>query len=106
MTDQDIRRVNREGPDGCARENSGLGSGGRDVWNPSVRCGRCCGLLCRIQLRDWGGSRGQDGCDALQCIACGDIIDPVIVINRRRSSRAAMGCRKTREGRPRVALAL
>lgn len=106
MRDQDLRRVNRERPDGCAQENPGPGSGGRAVRSASVRCGRCCGLLYRIQLRDWGGSRGQDGCDALQCIACGDIIDPLIVINRRRSSRAAMVHRKTREGRPRVALAL
>lgn len=53
----------------------------------SFHCGRCGGLMYRILLRDWGGSRGQDGCDALQCIACGDIIDPVIVKNRRCSGQ-------------------
>ena len=69
----------------------------------SIHCERCHGLMYRILLRDWGGSRGQDGCDALQCIACGNIIDPVIMRNRRRVSQLPMVRRRTpREGRPRV----
>lgn len=68
----------------------------------SIHCGRCHGLMYRILLRDWGGSRGQDGCDALQCIACGDIIDPVIMRNRRRVRQLPMVRRRAGEGRPRV----
>lgn len=75
-------------------------------WTASIHCGRCRGLMYRIQLRDWGGSRGQDGCDALQCIACGDVIDPVIMKNRRWSAQSAMVRRRAREGRPRFAMAL
>ncbi len=75
-------------------------------WAASFHCGRCRGLMYRIELRDWGGSRGQDGCGALQCIACGDIIDPVIVKNRRYSGQAPMVHRRARNGRPRVAMAL
>lgn len=96
----------QENPRGRTKTNCGPEEYHGAVWAMVIRCGRCCGLLCRIQLRDWGGSRGQDGCDALQCIACGDIIDPVIVKNRRRSSRPSTAHPKTREGRPRVAIVL
>ena len=68
------------------------------TWPASIHCGRCHGLMYRIQLRDWGGSRGQDGCDALQCIACGDIIDPIIVKHRRGSEQSPIVRRKTRDG--------
>lgn len=87
------------------RIESGLGLRRHVVWEASFHCGRCRGLMYRIELRDWGGSRGQDGCDALQCIACGDIIDPVIVKNRRCSGQSPMVRRKNREGRRRVAMA-
>jgi hypothetical protein len=59
----------------------------------------------RLELRDWGGSRRHDGGHALQCIACGDIVDPVIEENRRGAGRAASsGLRKTRDGRRRFAV--
>jgi hypothetical protein len=83
---------------------SGLGARRQVVWPVSVHCGRCRGLMYRIQLRDWGGTRAQDSCDALQCIACGDIIDQVIARNRRCIGQPHAGRRKTREGRPRVAM--
>ena len=89
-----------------ARREPGFSLQGPVVWEASLHCERCCGLMYRIQLRDWGGSRGPDGCDALQCIACGDIIDSVIEKNRRGSEQSPMAPRKTREGRPRIALAL
>jgi hypothetical protein len=88
------------------RIKSGLGLRHHVVWEASFHCGRCRGLMYRIELRDWGGSKGQDGCDALQCIACGDIIDPVIVKNRRCSEQSPRVRRKTRECRRRVATAL
>jgi hypothetical protein len=69
----------------------------------AVHCGRCRGLMYRIQLQDWGGGRGQGSGDALQCIACGDIIDPVIARNRRCSRPSRVARRKRRE---RVAMAL
>lgn len=75
------------------------------TWTASSHCGRCRGLMCRIELRDWGGSRGQDGSDALQCILCGDIIDPVIMRNRRRVMQPPRVGRKA-EGRFRVTMAL
>lgn len=100
------RTMGVEMPHIPARMESGLSVQGHVVWEASFHCGRCHGLMYRIQLRDWGGSRGQDGCDALQCIVCGDVIDPVIVKNRRDSEQSPMVRRKTRDGRPRVALAL
>jgi hypothetical protein len=50
----------------------------------ACRCERCSGLLYWTELREWDGSRGQDSHGALQCILCGNIIDPVIVKNRQR----------------------
>jgi hypothetical protein len=49
------------------------------------RCERCSGLLYWTELREWDGSRGQDSHGALQCILCGNVIDPVIVKNRQRT---------------------
>ena len=48
-------------------------------------CERCSGLLYWTELREWDGSRGQDSHGALQCILCGNVIDPVIVKNRQRA---------------------
>lgn len=100
-------RIMRRGVSGIReRVEPGLGVRLRVVWSASVHCGRCRGLTYRIQLRDWGGGLGQDSRDALQCIACGDIIDQVIAKNRRCSGQPHMVRQKTREGRPRVAMAL
>jgi hypothetical protein len=114
MRSQDPRRWNEEKPCDRSMESdrphaherveSGLGARRQVVWPVSVHCGRCRGLMYRIQLRDWGGTRAQDSCDALQCIACGDIIDQVIARNRRCIGQPHAGRRKTREGRPRVAM--
>lgn len=41
--------------------------------------------MCPVQLRDWGSGVGQDRFDALRCILCGEIVDPVIVRNRIRA---------------------
>ena len=100
-------RIIRRGLSGT-RERVGSGRGvRRQVVRPvSVHCGRCRGLMYRIQLRDWGGGPGQDSCDALQCIACGDIVDQVIARNRRCSGQSRVVRRKTREGRRRIPMAL
>ncbi len=116
MSSQEPQGWNRESPDGRpvpsevphvrAGDESGPRAAHRIDWAASFHCGRCRGLMYRIELRDWGGSRGQDGCHALQCIACGDIIDPVIVKNRWRARRPRMELRKAREGRRHVAMVL
>lgn len=70
-------------------EGSGLGP----VFSPCAQlggvaashCERCSGLLYWTELREWDGSRGQDCHGALQCILCGNVIDPVIVKNRERA---------------------
>ncbi len=64
----------------------------------AVRCRRCQGLMCPIELRDWTGSRGQDASRALRCLLCGDIVDEIIVSNR---SKSEGGCSDGRKGRPR-----
>lgn len=98
-------RMTRRGMSGIRdRVGSGLGAQRQAVWPGSVHCGRCRGLMYRIQLRDWGGGRGQYGCDALQCIACGDIIDPVIARNRRCFGQSRVVRRKTREVPRRVGM--
>jgi hypothetical protein len=109
MSSRELQRWNEEKPceEALGSEGSrigdqiepGLGLRHPTAWESSSHCDRCRGLMYRIELRDWGGSKGQDGCAALQCMACGDIIDPVIVKNRRCSGQPPMVRRKTREGR-------
>jgi len=100
-------RIMRRGVSGIReRVEPGLGVRRQVVCSTSVHCGRCRGLMYRIQLRGWGGGRGLDGREALQGIACGDIIDQVIAKNRRCSGQPHMVRQRTREGRPRVAMAL
>ena len=100
-------RIMRRGVSGIReRVGSGLGVRRQVVRPVSFHCGRCRGLMYRIQLRDWGGGRGQSSCDALQCIACGDIVDQVIQRNRRCSGQSRVVRRKTPEGRRRIARAL
>ncbi len=91
---------------GTLRPGAGLGARGRVAWPAAVHCGRCRGLMYRIQLRDWGGGRGQGGCDALQCMVCGDIIDPVIARNRRCFGPLTVVRRKFCAGRPHIVRAL
>lgn len=99
------RTKKSEAPHVAQRMESRLRSRSLVTWTASSHCGRCRGLMCRIELRDWGGSRGQDGHDALQCILCGDIIDPVIMRNRRRVKQPPRVGRKA-ERRFRVIMAL
>lgn len=96
----------QEKPRRHKQRDSGSRKGCRTDWTAAVHCDRCRGLLYRVWLRDWGGGPGQDSGEALQCIACGDIIDPVIVKNRRCSRRLTKVGRLTREEWPRVAIAL
>ena len=99
------RTKKSEAPHMAQRMESRLQSQCLVTWTASSHCGRCRGLMYRIELRDWRGSRGQDGRDALQCIVCGDIIDPVIMRNRRRVKQPP-GVGRQVEGRLRVTRAL
>lgn len=64
----------------------------------AMRCQRCQGFMCPIELRDWTGLSGQDVSRALRCLLCGDIVDEIIVSNRIKSEG---GCPDGRKGRPR-----
>lgn len=50
-----------------------------------MNCPRCQGLMCPAELRDWEGSSTQDCFHALRCILCGEIVDLLILSNRRRT---------------------
>jgi len=47
-----------------------------------MNCQRCHGLMYATELKDWHGGVGQDHCPALRCLACGEIVDPLILLNR------------------------
>jgi hypothetical protein len=47
-----------------------------------MNCQRCHGLMYATELKDWHGGVGQDHCPAFRCIACGEIVDPLILLNR------------------------
>ena len=62
-------------------------------------CYRCCGLLVADRCYDL-----RDQClsvTALRCVSCGDLIDPVILDNRRKQ-RAPLAT--MRHGKPLVAV--
>ncbi|MBZ5496142.1 MAG: hypothetical protein LAP85_07035 [Acidobacteriia bacterium] len=46
-----------------------------------MNCHRCNGLMYRMELRD---SKGFERLKALVCVICGEIVDPVIAVNRQR----------------------
>jgi hypothetical protein len=49
----------------------------------ATRCVRCHGLMVIEQCFDFAGDAGHLDCLARRCVQCGDIIDPVILRNRR-----------------------
>lgn len=56
-----------------------------DCWathDPPYECQRCHGQMCAEYLFDWASSGGYDGVRAFRCIACGEIVDQVILENR------------------------
>ena len=48
-----------------------------------MNCSRCSGLMHAEEFRDWHSGMGMDQFRALRCLVCGEIVDPVIVQNRR-----------------------
>lgn len=48
-----------------------------------ARCWRCEGLMVVEQCFDPAGDAGHPDCQARRCEQCGEVIDPVILQNRR-----------------------
>ena len=48
-------------------------------------CHRCQNLMFPVDLRDEAGALAQEPQTAWRCFACGNIVDPLIQLNRRRS---------------------
>jgi hypothetical protein len=46
-----------------------------------MKCQRCNGLMYRMELRD---NNGFGRLRAFMCVLCGEIVDPVIAVNRTR----------------------
>jgi RNase P subunit RPR2 len=49
----------------------------------AFHCTRCSGLMVPIWLNDVGHDQGSNAIIAWRCIACGEVIDPVIIGHRR-----------------------
>lgn len=61
-------------------------------------CHRCQGFMVAEALHDQGEGKEYDSSSAFRCISCGEIIDPVILENR----RCNRGQTNRRRGRPRL----
>lgn len=48
-----------------------------------MHCERCRGLMVFDRFMDVLGDTGQLWCRGWRCVVCGDIVDPVILGNRR-----------------------
>jgi hypothetical protein len=59
---------------------------------------RCQGLMVKEELRDQSEGKGYNRSSAFRCISCGEVIDPVILQNR----RCGRGQTNRRGGRPRL----
>ncbi|MBS0168368.1 MAG: hypothetical protein JSR29_19970 [Nitrospira sp.] len=51
-----------------------------------MNCSRCQGLLCRSEVRDEAGGLVTEGTPVFRCILCGELIDLVILMNRKRTA--------------------
>jgi len=50
-----------------------------------TQCTRCHGLLIPVWYSDWAHDTVGQTSHAWKCVSCGDVTDPVIATNRRRS---------------------
>jgi hypothetical protein len=48
-----------------------------------MNCARCRGLMRAEEFRDWQCGMGADRFHAMRCLVCGEIVDAVILQNRR-----------------------
>jgi len=58
-------------------------------------CARCCGLMWPEDVLDGDRTSRHDRGGAWRCINCGEIIDQVIVLNRRRVRDQRQGRRES-----------
>ena len=70
-----------------------------------MSCHRCHGFMYPVDLLERASGRGHDGFRAWRCVACGEIIDLVIVQNRIRS-RGRLFVRRQRKPRQSVCTVL
>lgn len=49
------------------------------------QCQRCGGFLVSYHCLDLENSWGDRWCQTLRCVQCGELVDPIILQNRRRS---------------------
>ena len=47
-----------------------------------MRCIRCKGII----VEEWAFTEKEDGALMARCVNCGDLIDPVVILNRHRSA--------------------
>ena len=52
-----------------------------------MTCIRCEGLMVEERLEDFRDDTGQNFFHAWHCIACGEIVDPVILSNRQNNPK-------------------
>ena len=67
----------------------------RHACSPTFRygttCVRCGGLMVGEFCMDLLNSSGELEVETLRCVQCGDVVDPVILQNRRRQQEAMTG---------------
>jgi len=63
----------------------------RNSLSDSVHCSRCMGLMVIEQGFDSMLGRGEADVSLRRCVQCGEIIDPVILQNRRSQPGSDMG---------------
>ena len=61
-----------------------------------MNCSRCRGLMRAEEFRDWACGMGTDRFCALRCLVCGEIVDPVILQNRRNAVKGKIRLSKWR----------
>jgi hypothetical protein len=71
------------------RRKGGAETGREDC--DSETCLRCHGLMVREVCLDLFNSRGEIDCLAARCVQCGEIVDSVILGNRRRQRTSVAG---------------
>ena len=69
-------------------------------------CHRCHGLMVEEELRDWADGGGFVSSDLWRCLLCGELIDPVIRMNRRNVQMCFDGRKKQARHRTRVSIGL
>ena len=68
-----------------------------------MHCQRCNNLMFPLDLLDEGGGLTSNMAPAWRCFACGDIVDPLIFLNRGHNQRHL---RQQHKRSPRLAVAV